>query len=273
MEGTTAVRAAVAAAEDRCYLWEENFTFTVPVRRIISVLAMAFPGLATLTGVFAADLWDDRPLRIVQTAPANFPAGPAAEGLVDGEVRAVLQVDSAGKLIDCLVTAYTRREFAEELEAVVRDWSYQPARHRGVPVGSRGEVVFNFHGRGMVLSLSPQETFTVNANRLSPPGVASLRCRLSDLDAPMRTLHVVEPRHPGLRGSPPSSPPTVVIDFYIDTEGRPRMPVVVSAAHEVYANAAIDALAQWRFAPPTRQGRPTIVRATQLFSFSERDAG
>ena len=241
------------------------------MRRIISVFARAFPGVATLTGAFAADLWDVRPLRIVQTAAANFPAGPAAEGIVDGEVRAVLQVDAAGKLLDCLVTAYTRREFADELEAVVRDWNYQPARDRGEPVGSRVEVTFAFHGRGMVLSLTPQESFTVNANRLRPPGVMSLRCRLSDLDSSVRTLHVVEPRHPGRPVTPSTSAPTVVVDFYIDTEGRPRMPVVVSAAHEVYAIAAIDALAQWRFAPPTRQGQPAIIRATQQFTFSERN--
>jgi hypothetical protein len=62
----------------------------------------------------------------------------------------------------------------------------------------------------------------------------------------------------------------VVLDFYIDTEGRPRMPVVLSAAHDVYAIAAMEALLQWRFAPPTRQGRPAIVRATQQFSFAAR---
>jgi outer membrane biosynthesis protein TonB len=242
---------------------------SVATRPIIFVLALAFPGMATPTGAFASDLWDERPLRIIQTVAANFPAAVAAEGIVDGEVRAVLQVDAAGKFLDCLVTAYTRREFADELMAAVRDWSFQPAHVRGEPVGSRAEVAFAFHARGMVLSLTPQETFTVNANRLSPPGLTSLRCRLSDLDAPVRTLHVVEPRHPGRSVKPAASPPTVVIDFYIDTEGRPRMPVVQRATHDVYAIAAIDALAQWRFVPPTRLGRPAIVRATQQFTFSE----
>jgi hypothetical protein len=79
----------------------------------------------------------------------------------------------------------------------------------------------------------------------------------------------VEPQHPGKRVAPPPPAPTVLIDFYIDTEGRPRMPVVLRAAHELYALAAVDALLQWRFVPPRHQGRPRIVRATQLFSFAE----
>jgi hypothetical protein len=87
------------------------------------------------------------------------------------------------------------------------------------------------------------------------------------LDEPVRTIHVVPPQHPGKRVSPPLQP-FAVIDFYIDMEGRPRMPVVLRAAHESYGIAAADALMQWRFAPPTRQGRPMIVRATQLFTFS-----
>jgi hypothetical protein len=51
------------------------------------------------------------------------------------------------------------------------------------------------------------------------------------------------------------------------------MPVVVSAAHDVYAIAAMEALLQWRFVPPRRQGRPAIVRATQQFTFAVRGSG
>ena len=242
----------------------------MPTRHVISVLALALAGAARLSGAFAPDLWGDRSLRIVQTNQANFPAMLAAEGISEGEVRTVINVDAGGKLIDYLVTAYTRRELADELIANVRDWSYEPARHRGEPVGSRVEVVFAFQARGMVLSLTPLDTAAVATNRLIRPALTSLLCRPSELDEPVRALRVVEPQHPGRHVSPPPTPPTVLIDFYIDMEGRPRMPVVLRAAHELYAIAAIDALMRWQFNPPSRQGRPMIVRATQLFSFSER---
>jgi outer membrane biosynthesis protein TonB len=223
-----------------------------------------------LAGSYGSGLWDDRPLRIVQTTQANFPATLAAEGIEEGEVRAVLNVDAAGKLVDYLVTAYTRRELADELVANVREWTYEPARQRGEPVGSRLEVVFAFQARGMVISLTPLGSVAVTTNRLARPALTSLVCRPSELDEPVRAIHVVEPRHPGNPMPSLSPQPTVLIDFYIDREGRPRMPVVLRAAHEIYAIAAVDALMQWRFNPPARQGRPVIVRATQLFNFSER---
>ena len=59
-------------------------------------------------------------------------------------------------------------------------------------------------------------------------------------------------------------------------EGLPQAAFVIdslraerSVEGDVTVIAAVDALMQWRFAPPTRQGRPMIVRATQLFNFSE----
>ena len=146
----------------------------MPTRHVIFALALVFPGVAPSTGAFASDLWVDRPLRILQTGTLNFPAALAAEGVVRGEVRALLSVDADGKLIDCLVTAYTRRELADELVANVRDWSYEPARQRGEPVGSRIEVVFDFQARGMVLSLTPVDSFTVSTNRLVRPELTSL---------------------------------------------------------------------------------------------------
>ena len=242
----------------------------MPTCRVISVFALALTSAATLTGVFASDLWSDRSLRVVQTTQANFPIALAAEGISEGEVRVVLNVDASGKLVDYLVTAYTRRELAEELVANLRDWSYEPARQRGEAVGSRIEAAFAFQARGMVLSLTPHDTASVTTNRLIRPALTSLVCRPSELDEPVRALHVVEPQHPGKHVSPPPIQPKVVIDFYIDMEGRPRMPVVLRAPHELYAGAAADALMQWRFNVPSRQGQPTIVRATQQFSFSER---
>ena len=260
---------SVAAGVDRGH-YELTYS-SVTACRVISVLALALGGVAPLSGVFGSDLWDERTLRIVQTTQANFPAALAAEGVNEGEVRAVLNVDAGGKLVDCLVTAYTRREFADELIASVRNWNYEPARHRGERVASRVEVVFDFQARGMVLSLTPDAAVAVTANRLIRPALTVLVCRPSELDEPVRALHVVEPHYPREPESPPPSQPAVVIDFYIDMDGKPRMPVVLRATHEVYAIAAIDALIQWRFKPPLRQGRPMIVRATQQFTFAERN--
>jgi TonB family protein len=238
--------------------------------RVISAPVLALTGLALARGSPASDVWDNRQPRILQTSPTNFPAGLAAEGVSRGEVRAVLHVDAEGKLVDCLVTAYTRRELAEELVAHLRDWNYEPARQRGEPVGSRFEVAFAFEARGMVVSLTAHDSIAASTNRFVRPALTTLVCRRLDLDEPIRAIHVVGPQHPGSRVALRSGQSTVLLDFYIDAEGRTRMPVVLRATHELYAAAAVEALMQWRFSPPLREGRPVLVRATQVFSFTDQ---
>jgi len=45
------------------------------------------------------------------------------------------------------------------------------------------------------------------------------------------------------------------------------MPVVVESPHEVFSQAAVGALSQWRFTAPTRAGKPVTVRVRQEFIF------
>jgi TonB family protein len=54
---------------------------------------------------------------------------------------------------------------------------------------------------------------------------------------------------------------TVVVDFYIDTKGFPRMMVAGKSANRYLAQAAVMTIANMQFSPPTRKNRPTIVKA------------
>src|SRR5690606_25538368 len=130
--------------------------------------------VAVATFASGSDLWDDRPLRVVQTTAANFPTSVAAEGITEGTVRVVLAVDASGELLDSLVTGYTRREFADELVTHLRDWRCEPARQRGEIVGARAEILFGFHARGVVVSLTPGASVGVAAHRIVRPELTSL---------------------------------------------------------------------------------------------------
>jgi TonB family protein len=60
----------------------------------------------------------------------------------------------------------------------------------------------------------------------------------------------------------------VVVDFYIDETGAVRMPYVTGRPHTLLANLAVDAVRQWKFEPPTRNGTPVLVHARQVFHFN-----
>ena len=90
-------------------------------------------------------------------------------------------------------------------------------------------------------------------------------CRLRELDRIPIPAHVVPPTPPkgGLRDKR-----TITVEFYIDEEGRVRMPAIDrEEPDDAYAAAAVAAVEQWQFEPPTRKGLPVLVLARQDFAF------
>ncbi len=83
--------------------------------------------------------------------------------------------------------------------------------------------------------------------------------RPKELDQPPRLAAVVLPVDPR---DPDTVFPAVLvqIDIVIDPQGQVRFPVVESAPDWLIAQAALRALAGWRFQPLTKQGRPVASR-------------
>ncbi len=231
-------------------------------------LALAAIALSQLTPAARADeAGDEQPLRIIQTTEAKFPTEATARGIRTGEVHAVLLVDAEGRLNDCLVTAFTQPEFAVELLNAVRNWEYEPAQQNGQPASQRIQIIFQFDQRGALVSMLPAMAIAARMNSLVGEKLQPLVCLASELDRVPAALEKVSPKHPGKTPGAGMRNGSAQIDFYIDAEGRPRMPVVMKATHAAYAVAAAEALMQWRFEPPTRQGRPVNVRMVQEFLF------
>lgn len=231
----------------------------------LALIAIALCHVAP--SVRADETGEEQPLRIIQTNEAKFPTEATARGIRNGEVHAVLLVDAEGRLADCLVTAYTQPEFAVELLNAVRNWEFEPARQNGEAIGQRVQIIFRFNQKGAIVSMLPAMAVAANLNNLIGEKLQFLTVRANDLDRVPAVLERVSPRHPGKALGAASRSGTAQIDFYIDAEGRPRMPVAMKATNEAYAAAAAEALMQWRFEPPTYQGRPVTVRMVQEFLF------
>jgi TonB family protein len=59
----------------------------------------------------------------------------------------------------------------------------------------------------------------------------------------------------------------VQVDFDIEPDGSVSNPVVAGRPDSALAAISVGAVAQWRFAPPMRNGQPVRVRTCQVFSF------
>jgi TonB family protein len=207
----------------------------------------------------------DVPAKVVSKAAPDYPAREFTNGIRTGDVRMLLRIDPVGRLDDALVTAYSLPGFADEALLAVKKWKFQPSRVDGDPAYATLEVQFQFNvnQRLATAHIGPQEEpyFEAGKNQFQYQAVSP-----ADLDHVPSPVHRVAPTYPqdwaarGLTG-------TVVVEFYIDETGRVRMPAVVSADHPELGWIAVPAIGKWRFDPPTRQGKPVLVKAQQDFQF------
>jgi TonB family protein len=241
-----------------------------PVSRSRSLLLpalFALPALFVVSPAIAQDSpWRNSSLKIIQTTEPEYP--PNMETLLQrrGEVRLVINVDADGHLVDWLVTSYTHPAFATAAVDALKEWRYEPARIAGEPVGTRAALVLNFQVKGQVISLNSIDAIASQFSSALGERRTDRVCLPHELDQPVQALQTVPPRAIASRTQKGSR--TVVVDFYIDETGRPRMPVVTDAQDQ-QAAAAVDALMQWRYTVPTKAGEPVAVRARQSFVFTK----
>ena len=82
---------------------------------------------------------------------------------------------------------------------------------------------------------------------------------LKDLDAPPEVVYKVVPIYPEelkskqIRGE-------VLVSFMVEKDGRVGEVEVMQASHPGLGEAAMQAVRQWRFAPPLYHGQPARVR-------------
>ncbi len=213
------------------------------------------------------------PPRVIDEPVWVFP--PAAEhaGLRSGEARALLSISEEGQLLDFLVIGCTHLAFAEEVAGAVPKLRFTPAKVRGEPATVRLPLTFYFERSGTITSFSSIDQWeTQLVARLRPEDeFRSWICPPRSLDRPLTATNVVSPQYPGeMRARGEAA--VVQIDFYVDGAGRVRLPAVDAGAHPSFAREAVTALKMWTFAPPTRDGQPVIVRATQTFRFAPPEA-
>ncbi|HEX2861623.1 MAG TPA: TonB family protein [Lacunisphaera sp.] len=206
------------------------------------------------------------PLRIKPTTELGFPQALTNTLVREGWARVMIAVDAEGRLEDLMVVSYTHESFGREAARALREWQYRPARQSGQPVGSRLTLLVDFSDNRAGIKMWQMGDID-QAPGFNWERVLKEIYEPRELDSPVRAREVVRPANP-IKAIPSAGDRNIVkIDFVIDATGKPRMPVVVSSPHDAFAQAAIDALIQWRFTPPQRWGKAVAVQLQKEFVF------
>jgi TonB family protein len=231
-----------------------------------------FTGLTLALGAVAATpaTAEYVPMKVIQTDAVNYPRRATDIGVTRGEVHVSVQVDETGKLMDHLVTAYTHPLLAESAVQALKKWKYEPAWVRGEPRSATVDLTFNFENRGIVVvDLSVSSYVQLRDVQLRPGAYSYGAKTLRQLDRIPTPTKVVQPVYPP-DAVKPGQGAVVTVFFYIDEQGRVRLPAVsreTSERSNVLAAAAVNAVAQWQFEPPLSRGQAVLVAARQDFNF------
>ncbi|HZZ56568.1 MAG TPA: TonB family protein [Opitutaceae bacterium] len=191
--------------------------------------------------------------RLLTAVQPEIPAALRAEGVASGRVMVTAEVDASGHIVDCLATAATDPALIEPAVAAVRRWVFDPA---SLDDREGGKMILDFAVRFGAAPPEPEDLGAVDWKFQLP--------ELRSLDRIPVPRHPVRPAFPadalaaGAAGE-------ITVDFYVDGDGRVRMPSVIEGISPRLDRAALAAVAGWRFDPPLLHGQPTAVHSQQTF--------
>ena len=206
-------------------------------------------------------------LKLTKYTEPEFPVSARMEGIPDGLVTLAISRDEAGVPSDILVIDATDRRFAEAAVVAARTWRFAPVSAGvGLPaelvrIGFRltGVVYINAHNQNKAGLLGDYVAQKLR-EPVRIPELQSLATAPKAINQPM-------PSYPAaftgmaIEGS-------AKVRFYIDEEGRVRLPQVIEASRPEFADAAVAAVARWRYEPPRQGTRPIVVTENWSFKFA-----
>lgn len=232
-------------------------------------LALGLIPFLTAAATAGPALRDGRfqPLGIIRTAEPLYPVQLSERFIDEGEARIMIMVDEGGRLADWMVTGYTHPLFAKEALDVLPKWRFEPARFHGEAIPVRTELRFLYRNHGRVRIVPGDMELALRVRDIRGGETFWQRtCRMEELDHPPDAIVEVAPMPPDRLGAI-AREGRVVVEYFIDPEGRVRMPLILSSDDEAFSQSVLVALSDWKYAPPTRAGQPVLARVAREFVF------
>jgi len=237
-------------------------TPTLFARLCAAVVVLVAP--LALLGAMNAELV--RALHLTKYVEPAFPDMARMEGVPEGHVALAISQTPDGAPADILVLQATDPRFGVAAAEAAREWRFEPTNDparlapRTVRIGFRlsGVVVYPF-GKRNLDNLRPALTEKEMNEPVRVPRVQSLSQVPKPLAEPM-------PAYPKVLHAKPVEG-RAAVRFYVDEEGRVRLPEVIEATTPEFADAALAAVAQWRYEPPQHRGRNIVASDNWAFQF------
>jgi TonB family protein len=205
-------------------------------------------------------------LRLTKYVEPVFPDMVRLSGLAEGHVSLAISRTPDGMPADILVLNATDPGLGAAALEAAQQWRFHrtsdPAEltARTVRIGFKlgGVVVYPFGKRHIDEVLSAVSESELRAP-IKVPRMHSLANAPKALSRPMPTYPAAL-QSKAIEGQ-------AKVRFYVDQDGRVRLPEVIEATKPEFGDAALAAVAQWRYEPPQAGGRRIVATDHWAFEF------
>lgn len=198
--------------------------------------------------------YDEAP-EVVKFYPPIFPTSRILSGKSNETVQVSWLIAPNGVPFQPVAAPGTDPEYAKAAVAAIRYWRFTPGKLNGEPVMAGLAYPFKFNRFRMVDSALKSTAQRIKNKKLVPVSPSAL-------DNPLDLRVFEDIRFPLVEEKAKGF---AEIKAYINEEGQVILPEIVNTNNEDLAWSAATAMAQWRFSPPTVNGKPTHVVFKQRF--------
>lgn len=227
------------------------------IRLAVGCIAVAV-GCAAVPAALADafEIQREGPPGLSRYVAPRFPDFAKHRGISVGNVLLAIAWDERGRPADVVVLNASFPAFGESAVDAAREWRR--------PAGEKVVQTYNlqFELGGVITVISKMLTDYAAEMRADRPPRAVMP---EELDAEPRAIDQPMPTVPASAVGTDTG--RVVVEFYIDQDGRVRAPVVHHATSDEFARAALEAMSRWRYETPRRHGQPVVTSLRWAFDF------
>jgi TonB family protein len=206
----------------------------------------------------------DRPPKNMEIQPGVYPY----ESLLNNERKVVL----GGALISALGTVdsvlWKTESISDDLKqatmAMLNTAKLEPATRNKKPVATMMWFRLKFDPLNGDVRITDSAAAILKKLRLEGENAQFTKSR--ELDAKIRPLRRQKPMFPRLAQANADTG-NALIEVYIDQEGQAQLSRIVSSSELAFGYAAAQAIVQWQFEPPLKDGKPVVVKVRVPVNF------
>lgn len=206
-------------------------------------------------------------LQVLKAVKPILPANVAKTGVTEGFAIIVFIVDNKGLQNEFVEFAASHPAFARSTIRAIKRWEFSPRIVNGEAYASRVFVKASYtleNGGGGIVdaSIIDEAMFknkTINKSLIMVSDINELdqEPKISKSISPIYPLEMWEAEASG----------QVLVEFFIDTQGKVKAAGIKSSSNDYFAVAALTAIKRWRFQVPMKGRKRVTARAYQPFFF------